>query len=212
MDALSSKALSGPISREIAIRIRQEQGRYTQTFVSGYLVGGGLPREGVGPEKFSMSLKTQGNRHFGGISRDLGWDIPGVPEKFEGKTCIQLLAPTIASIPHITSYIYTEVSSPSKLMLRHPLLVLKSWFHTGISEPLAHSVTFRTRIMRYPIKTSPQEFRDSIATSMARYAKYCCRASKPKPVPQAGLLNISEVCSKVSIKSELFAMGPVQFS
>ena len=40
--------------------------------------GGGLPREGVGAKKFSMSFETQGSQTF--------WrDIPGVPEKFEKK-------------------------------------------------------------------------------------------------------------------------------
>ena len=40
--------------------------------------GRGLPREGVGAEKFGMSLQTRETKHF--------WrDIPGVPEKFEKK-------------------------------------------------------------------------------------------------------------------------------
>ena len=55
--------------------------------------GGGLPREGVGAEKFGMSLETRETK--------LSWrDIPGfwrditaVPEKFEN----QILAPEVVS-------------------------------------------------------------------------------------------------------------------
>ena len=34
---------------------------------------------------FGVSFKPRDNRLFDGLSRDLGWDIPGVPEKFEKK-------------------------------------------------------------------------------------------------------------------------------
>ena len=55
---------------------------------------GGLPREGVGAEKFGMSLETREIKLF-------WWDIPGfcrdipeVPEKFEKKkVCVQLSSP-----------------------------------------------------------------------------------------------------------------------
>ena len=38
--------------------------------------------------------------------------------------------------------------------------------------------TYRAIIVRYPMKTSTKEFRDTIATSIARYEKYRCWASK----------------------------------
>ena len=57
--------------------------------------GGGLPREGVGAEKFGMSLETREIYFF--LRRDLpGFcsDIPAVPEKFEKENvCVKFLAP-----------------------------------------------------------------------------------------------------------------------
>ena len=47
--------------------------------------GGGLPREGVGAKKFSMSFGNQGNQTFWRDIPGFCWDIPGVPEKFERK-------------------------------------------------------------------------------------------------------------------------------
>ena len=53
----------------------------------------------MGAKKFGMSLEAQGTvgpdkRPLGGISRDFGQDIPGVPEKFVRKNVrIQFLAP-----------------------------------------------------------------------------------------------------------------------
>ena len=36
----------------------------------------GMKKDGVGAKKFGMSLKTQGSRTFGGLSRDF---LPGYP-------------------------------------------------------------------------------------------------------------------------------------
>ena len=44
--------------------------------------GGGLPREGVGAEKFGMFLETRVTKFFSGLCRD----IPEVPGKSEKKT------------------------------------------------------------------------------------------------------------------------------
>ena len=43
---------------------------------------------------------------------------------------------------------------------------------------IPHFATHRAIIVRYPIKTSTKEFCDTIATSIARYEKYRCWASK----------------------------------
>ena len=43
---------------------------------------------------------------------------------------------------------------------------------------IPHFATYRAIIVRYPIKTSTKEFCDTIATSIARYEKYRCWASK----------------------------------
>ena len=77
------------------MKFAEEEGAQTQTFGSGYPPpGGGLPREGVGAKKFGMSLDTQKNQTFGrDIPRDFCRDIPGEPEKFEKKVCVQFLAP-----------------------------------------------------------------------------------------------------------------------
>ena len=56
---------------------------------------GRLPREGVRAKKFGMSLRTQGNKFFGSISQDFGWDISVAPDKFERKFCVQSLAPSL---------------------------------------------------------------------------------------------------------------------
>ena len=47
--------------------------------------GGGLPREGVGAEKFSMSLETKKIKLFGRDIPGFCRDIPQAPEKFEKK-------------------------------------------------------------------------------------------------------------------------------
>ena len=67
--------------------IKQEKGTQTQIFWSRYLlVGGGLPRQGVGAKKFGMSLEPQGNQRWDipGFCRD----IPGAPETFEKKKLV----------------------------------------------------------------------------------------------------------------------------
>ena len=43
---------------------------------------------------------------------------------------------------------------------------------------IPHFATYRAIALRYPIKTSTEEFCDTIATSIARYQKYRCWASK----------------------------------
>ena len=43
---------------------------------------------------------------------------------------------------------------------------------------IPHSATYRAIIVPHPIKTSTKEFCDTIATSIARYEKYRCWASK----------------------------------
>ena len=43
---------------------------------------------------------------------------------------------------------------------------------------IPHFATYRAMIVRYPIRRSTKEFCDTIATSIARYEKYRCWASK----------------------------------
>ena len=47
---------------------------------------GSLPREGVGAEKFGMSLETRETKLFWRDIPGFGWDIPEVPEKLETKS------------------------------------------------------------------------------------------------------------------------------
>ena len=65
---------------------------------------GGLPREGVGANKFGMSLETKGNQIFGQDVRDFCRDIPEVPEMFETKKIVFYFWPHMVSshIEHIT--------------------------------------------------------------------------------------------------------------
>ena len=58
-------------------------------FWAGYFrVGWGLLREGVGAEKFDMSLETKEIQLFGWNIPGFCRDIPEVPEKFEKKKCV----------------------------------------------------------------------------------------------------------------------------
>ena len=52
---------------------------------------------------------------------------------------------------------------------------------------IPHFATYRAIIVRYPTKTSTREFCDTIATSIARYEKYRCWASKPTMARLAAL-------------------------
>ena len=63
----------------------------------------------------------------------------------------------------------------SPKMVRYP-----PWYlilHRHI-RAIPHFATYRAIIVRYPIKTSTKQFCDTIATSIARYEKYRCWASK----------------------------------
>ena len=55
--------------------------------------GGGLSREGVGAEKFGMSLETREIKLFWWDIAGFCWDIPAVPEKFEKKCLCSILGP-----------------------------------------------------------------------------------------------------------------------
>ena len=55
--------------------------------------GGGLPREGVGAEKFGMSLETRETKLFWRDVPGFCRDIPEVPEKFETKSLCSMFVP-----------------------------------------------------------------------------------------------------------------------
>ena len=55
--------------------------------------GGGLPCEGVGAEKFGMSLETKETKLFWRDNPGFCWDIPEVPEKFEKKSLCSIFVP-----------------------------------------------------------------------------------------------------------------------
>ena len=58
--------------------------------------GGGLPREGVGPEKFDMSIETRETKLFWLDIPGFCRDIPEAPEKFEKKKVrVQLSFPRV---------------------------------------------------------------------------------------------------------------------
>ena len=68
--------------------------------------GGGLPREGVGAEKFGMSLKTREIELFGRDIPGFCRDIPEAPEKFEKrKVCVRFWAPNL-----VTQYQYQDIA------------------------------------------------------------------------------------------------------
>ena len=81
---------------------------------------------------------------------------------------------TVAAIPHIARYFLREVSTPPKWCDTPP------WYlslHRHICA-IPHFATYRSIIVQYPTKASTKEFGDTIATSIARYEKYRCWASK----------------------------------
>ena len=53
-----------------------------------FRLGRGLPREGVGAQRFGMSLETRESKHFWRAIPGFCWDIPAVPEKFEKKMLV----------------------------------------------------------------------------------------------------------------------------
>ena len=70
--------------------------------------------------------------------------------------------------------LFKEVSTPPKWCDTPPWELVS---HRHISA-IPHFATYRAIIVRYPIRTSTKEFCDTIATSIARYEKYRCWASK----------------------------------
>ena len=70
-------------------------------------------------------------------------------------------------------------STPPKRCDTPPLYLI---LHRHI-RAISHFATCRAIIVRYLIKTSTKTFCDTIATSIARYEKYRCWASKPLHCP-----------------------------
>ena len=75
---------------------------------------------------------------------------------------------------NIARYFFREVSTPPK-WCDTPLWYLVSHRHICAIPRFA---TYRAIIVRYPTKTSTNEFCDTIAASIARYGKYRYWASK----------------------------------
>ena len=71
----------------------------------------------------------------------------------------------------------------SLLLMTHPWLRIvnklgtKSQPNEEVLGRISNLATCRTRIVRYPIRTSTKDFCDTIATSITRYEKYRCWAS-----------------------------------
>ena len=80
---------------------------------------------------------------------------------------------TIAAKPHISRYSF-KGGYHSPEMVRYPPMHIRA---------IPHFATCRAIIVRDPIKTSTSEFCDTIATSIARYEKYRCWASKLQGTP-----------------------------
>ena len=83
---------------------------------------------------------------------------------------------TIAAIPHIARYFLTEVSIPPKWCDTPPWHFVSHRHICAIPD----FATYRAIIVRYPIKTSTKNVCNTIPTSIARYEKYRCWASKPR--------------------------------
>ena len=66
------------------------------------------------------------------------------------------------------------MSTPPKWCDTHPWYLISHRHMRAIP----HFATYRAMIVRYPIKTSAKQFCDTVATSIARYKRYRCWASK----------------------------------
>ena len=81
----------------------------------------------------------------------------------------------LSLIPHIAWYFLREVCAPPKWCDTPPWYLVSDRHICAIP----HFATYRAIIVRYPTKRSTKLFCDTIATSIARYEKYRCWASKP---------------------------------
>ena len=114
--------------------------------------GGGLPREGVGAEKFGSNFFL---RDVPGFCRD----IPGVPEKFEKKkVCVQVVFPIYAHIQELSG-----TPNPWHFLKKY-------WRRTavqigGVLQKLrtqrGHSVTNGV-VLRYKLEVYRQYFSDKL--------------------------------------------------
>ena len=101
----------------------------------------------------------------------------------------------IAAIPHIARYFLREVSTPPKWCDTPPWYLI---LHRHI-RAIPHFATYRAIVVRYPIKTSTKQFCHTIATSIARYEKYRCSASKPVKWPKS---------NEITLLNPFAAIGP----
>ena len=86
----------------------------------------------------------------------------------------------------------------SPKMMRYPPWYLISDRHICA---IPHFATYRAKIARYPIKTSTKDVCDTITTSIARYEKYRCWASKRRIVRLA-CLRSGELKKAVAVSEE----------
>ena len=78
-------------------------------------------------------------------------------------------------IPDRARYFFREINSSPKWCETPPLWCLVSHKHICA---IPHFTTYRAIIVRCPTRTSTKLFCDTIATSIARYKKHRCWASK----------------------------------
>ena len=97
------------------------------------------------------------------------WEVLGLSGPISRDTAILSLR-----YPISRDTVFGEVSTPPKWCDTPPWYLVS---HKHICA-IPHFATYRAIIVRYPIKTSTKEFCDTIATSIARYEKYRCWASK----------------------------------
>ena len=87
----------------------------------------------------------------------------------------QKIGGSLISLP-LALRVLRQVSTPPKWYDTPPWYLVS---HKHICA-IPNSATYRAIIVRYPKKTSTEEFCDTIARSIARYEKYRCWASKER--------------------------------
>ena len=102
--------------------------------------GGGLSREGVGPKGSACPSKPRKTKHLGGVSRDFGWDIPGVPEKFE-KESVEFCAPSCIYFGIVLAQVLISLRSSRAVFRPDKACCLKAILVSLMSAVLQNSCT-----------------------------------------------------------------------
>ena len=96
-------ALGNELRRVLAGKKKEPKSKLFGPDISGW--GGGLPREGVGAEKFGMSLETGKPTFFGGISQDFAGISRRCPKTLRNKSLCSIFVPYFGVESMLVSFV-----------------------------------------------------------------------------------------------------------